>query len=78
MSAKPTKADIIALETAYWDAMLAKDVPPEQLLGLAVRAVPLETSEWNPLIAPHMMQMNRQTFGGTSSVIRRTRARCSA
>ena len=25
MSAKPTKADIIALETAYWDAMLAKD-----------------------------------------------------
>ncbi|MEQ1912681.1 MAG: M1 family aminopeptidase, partial [Vicinamibacterales bacterium] len=30
-----------------WDAMLVKDIVPEQLLALAVRAVPLETSELN-------------------------------
>lgn len=30
-----------------WDAMLAKDITPESLMTLAVRAVPLETSELN-------------------------------
>ena len=30
-----------------WDAMLLNDIDPEALLGLAVRAVPLETSELN-------------------------------
>ena len=46
----PEVPDALTRASAWltlWDAMLVKDVPPEQLLGLAVRAVPLETSELN-------------------------------
>ena len=50
LTSLPEVPDALTRAAAWltlWDAMLAKDIEPEPLLALAVRAVPLETSELN-------------------------------